>query len=192
MATGPSPTSPTAPVSAAAAGPGTPPSSTMTRTGSWTCSSPACSAGVSCITTAATARSPTSPRRHSAGRRMGQSAAKRSTTTATDGSISTWWTCTRTCGWGSIHVTSLSEWPQDRKSTRLNSSHGYISYAVFCLKKKKNNILSSNTQRTYVIDQQAETTDKTKHGNKITVNAYQGLASTMHVRDVSTSSTTHT
>src|SRR2546422_9106130 len=33
-------------------------------------------------------------------------------------------------------------WPSrmstaDRKSTRLNSSHGYISYAVFCLKKKK-------------------------------------------------------
>src|SRR2546422_5108699 len=28
------------------------------------------------------------------------------------------------------------DWP-DRKSTRLNSSHGYISYAVFCLKKKK-------------------------------------------------------
>src|SRR2546429_4599183 len=29
-------------------------------------------------------------------------------------------------------------WPDaDRKSTRLNSSHGYISYAVFCLKKKK-------------------------------------------------------
>src|SRR3989449_7092527 len=27
---------------------------------------------------------------------------------------------------------------EDRKSTRLNSSHGYISYAVFCLKKKKN------------------------------------------------------
>src|SRR2546422_8370206 len=31
------------------------------------------------------------------------------------------------------------ELPLDRKSTRLNSSHGYISYAVFCLKKKKNN-----------------------------------------------------
>src|SRR3989449_2646538 len=29
----------------------------------------------------------------------------------------------------------------DRKSTRLNSSHGYISYAVFCLKKKKKNRL---------------------------------------------------
>src|SRR2546429_6334601 len=27
--------------------------------------------------------------------------------------------------------------PKDRKSTRLNSSHGYISYAVFCLKQKK-------------------------------------------------------
>src|SRR2546429_5356174 len=27
-------------------------------------------------------------------------------------------------------------WDRDRKSTRLNSSHGYISYAVFCLKKK--------------------------------------------------------
>src|SRR5205809_4700640 len=33
---------------------------------------------------------------------------------------------------------------RDRKSTRLNSSHGYISYAVFCLKKKnKNNNRSS-------------------------------------------------
>src|SRR5207245_8073104 len=28
-------------------------------------------------------------------------------------------------------------WKEDRKSTRLNSSHGSISYAVFCLKKKK-------------------------------------------------------
>src|SRR3712207_7697035 len=32
---------------------------------------------------------------------------------------------------------------QDRKSTRLNSSHANISYAVFCLKKKKNPTLSS-------------------------------------------------
>src|SRR5207247_3963801 len=29
--------------------------------------------------------------------------------------------------------------PEDRKSTRLNSSHEWISYAVFCLKKKKKN-----------------------------------------------------
>src|SRR5258708_15880031 len=35
--------------------------------------------------------------------------------------------------------------PGDRKSTRLNSSHQIISYAVFCLKKKKNNIESSKT-----------------------------------------------
>src|SRR2546422_1813529 len=33
---------------------------------------------------------------------------------------------------------ALSRLRRDRKSTRLNSSHGYISYAVFCLKKKKN------------------------------------------------------
>src|SRR2546422_5097719 len=43
----------------------------------------------------------------------------------------------------------------DRKSTRLNSSHGYISYAVFCLKKKKKNTegreISVNAHCTYVI-----------------------------------------
>src|SRR5687768_17779029 len=33
-------------------------------------------------------------------------------------------------------VNAPFSWPKDRKSTRLNSSHGYISYAVFCLKKK--------------------------------------------------------
>src|SRR2546422_7166281 len=47
----------------------------------------------------------------------------------------------------SLLVPVLYDWPTvllsllaavlDRKSTRLNSSHGYISYAVFCLKKKK-------------------------------------------------------
>src|SRR5882757_6121532 len=31
----------------------------------------------------------------------------------------------------------MPHWPPDRKSTRLNSSHANISYAVFCLKKKK-------------------------------------------------------
>src|SRR5687768_18186157 len=34
--------------------------------------------------------------------------------------------------------------PGDRKSTRLNSSHGYISYAVFCLKKKNKKYINSN------------------------------------------------
>src|SRR2546422_4620175 len=33
-------------------------------------------------------------------------------------------------------VAALGDFVTDRKSTRLNSSHGYISYAVFCLKKK--------------------------------------------------------
>src|SRR2546422_6343791 len=39
---------------------------------------------------------------------------------------------TRRRSWASTTKTN-----RDRKSTRLNSSHGYISYAVFCLKKKK-------------------------------------------------------
>src|SRR3712207_8645361 len=37
------------------------------------------------------------------------------------------------------------EEPQDRKSTRLNSSHANISYAVFCLKKKKTYTLFQST-----------------------------------------------
>src|SRR2546429_6939667 len=45
------------------------------------------------------------------------------------------------CGAGSQIGTSIRRIRRqsggDRKSTRLNSSHGYISYAVFCLKKKK-------------------------------------------------------
>src|SRR2546422_6881908 len=43
----------------------------------------------------------------------------------------------------------------DRKSTRLNSSHGYISYAVFCLKKKKKK--TSNAQLS--IDQRRTSDD---------------------------------
>src|SRR5262245_64892438 len=39
-------------------------------------------------------------------------------------------------------VSSLKRFYQDRKSTRLNSSHLGISYAVFCLKKKNNRIQS--------------------------------------------------
>src|SRR2546422_10667715 len=37
-----------------------------------------------------------------------------------------------------VRASGVSLVALDRKSTRLNSSHGYISYAVFCLKKKKN------------------------------------------------------
>src|SRR5256884_6157231 len=37
----------------------------------------------------------------------------------------------------------------DRKSTRLNSSHGYISYAVFCLKKKKIHLTAHDASRPF-------------------------------------------
>src|SRR2546422_8440876 len=42
-------------------------------------------------------------------------------------------------GWGAAAPAVVLDHAakEDRKSTRLNSSHGYISYAVFCLKKKK-------------------------------------------------------
>src|SRR5256884_3574667 len=42
-------------------------------------------------------------------------------------------------GYGQVQLRNHGEelFSLDRKSTRLNSSHGYISYAVFCLKKKK-------------------------------------------------------
>src|SRR2546429_1714841 len=67
----------------------------------------------------------------------------------------------RAAGWGPGLASYGPCWPQrpeqqpqssqysvsrcflrDRKSTRLNSSHGYISYAVFCLKKKKNDFIA--------------------------------------------------
>src|SRR5256885_8321668 len=40
-------------------------------------------------------------------------------------------------GAGALHQPGRSDSAEDRKSTRLNSSHLVISYAVFCLKKKK-------------------------------------------------------
>src|SRR2546426_5452476 len=46
----------------------------------------------------------------------------------------------------------------DRKSTRLNSSHLVISYAVFCLKKKKNRIVHY-TQKRKVIEREEVTDD---------------------------------
>src|SRR2546422_4289102 len=41
------------------------------------------------------------------------------------------------CGTATHRAAHVDGPERDRKSTRLNSSHGYISYAVFCLKKKK-------------------------------------------------------
>src|SRR2546430_5139417 len=43
-----------------------------------------------------------------------------------------------------VVATEELEYLPDRKSTRLNSSHSQISYAVFCLKKKKKNSLQLN------------------------------------------------
>src|SRR2546429_3086719 len=62
-------------------------------------------------------------------------------------------------GPGAQHCTDIADRPLlaptqhlgtaagDRKSTRLNSSHGYISYAVFCLKKKKIQIRTGKVMR---------------------------------------------
>src|SRR5437588_5828183 len=51
---------------------------------------------------------------------------------------------------------------QDRKSTRLNSSHTVISYAVFCLKKKKKKKIINDKKKT------TTTTDKNNHYNQKT------------------------
>src|SRR3712207_7420851 len=53
-------------------------------------------------------------------------------------------TCRATVGTKKSHMQNS---PRDRKSTRLNSSHANISYAVFCLKKKKKKTIIQNTNR---------------------------------------------
>src|SRR5438552_12152913 len=48
---------------------------------------------------------------------------------------------------GGVRLETKAQWQrQDRKSTRLNSSHQIISYAVFCLKKKKKKQKTKTTQ----------------------------------------------
>src|SRR5690625_5434221 len=47
------------------------------------------------------------------------------------------------------HMHNIKETLEDRKSTRLNSSHVAISYAVFCLKKKKKKNINITRGRTY-------------------------------------------
>src|SRR5687768_17703264 len=58
----------------------------------------------------------------------------------------------------------------DRKSTRLNSSHGYISYAVFCLKKKKFlqllrnwSVFTDSAARTYLFSRAESQSNKTAY-----------------------------
>src|SRR5205809_6161525 len=68
----------------------------------------------------------------------------RSNTRPSSSSTSPSWRSPRVCACriNAISRSGTPAWrkgcPIDRKSTRLNSSHGYISYAVFCLKKKNN------------------------------------------------------
>src|SRR5256885_11186404 len=54
--------------------------------------------------------------------------------------------------------------PRDRKSTRLNSSHLVISYAVFCLKKKKNQT-DSTSQETGKNQNDAQLSDENAHND---------------------------
>src|SRR5437667_5824735 len=54
---------------------------------------------------------------------------------------------------------------QDRKSTRLNSSHITISYAVFCLKKKKKNQKITNIKKRNKTTYKPQTTSCTKQQN---------------------------
>src|SRR5256886_10093963 len=59
------------------------------------------------------------------------------------------------CGSGQLSVLLPDRFARviaDRKSTRLNSSHSQISYAVFCLKKKKITTLPSTTSTTFLND----------------------------------------
>src|SRR2546429_4268717 len=57
---------------------------------------------------------------------------------------------------------SLRSDHEDRKSTRLNSSHGYISYAVFCLKKKNWRPDSRRTQKVRLINSRKKKTEIVK------------------------------
>src|SRR2546421_2317963 len=56
-------------------------------------------------------------------------------------------------------VADRRDLPLDRKSTRLNSSHDQISYAVFCLKKKKHKNRSKAITKTVLV-RSAPTTDR--------------------------------
>src|SRR5205809_2343285 len=55
---------------------------------------------------------------------------------------------------------------KDRKSTRLNSSHGYISYAVFCLKKKSLQHVNSESDNRHAISGRENTMAMICHGDQ--------------------------
>src|SRR5258708_24085356 len=57
---------------------------------------------------------------------------------------------------GRLHSTANQIVEIDRKSTRLNSSHQIISYAVFCLKKKKNNCSNIRKNLSHSLDKRID------------------------------------
>src|SRR2546422_7587775 len=59
-----------------------------------------------------------------------------------------YWIPVRPASDASLFLGDIKVLMEDRKSTRLNSSHGYISYAVFCLKKKKKNKEKNDSRKT--------------------------------------------
>src|SRR2546430_1120672 len=73
------------------------------------------------------------------------------------------------CGVGDPRAARHRKPHGDRKSTRLNSSHGYISYAVFCLKKKKTAATTSGNSSTPIRHSQ--------HCSSATVCSRHGLRS---------------
>src|SRR2546429_6296461 len=75
--------------------------------------------------------------------------------------------------WPIAHWSALIEQlrDEDRKSTRLNSSHGYISYAVFCLKKKKNNETNNRFPTTGLLPRNRHDANETTAQDPCTYNA---------------------
>src|SRR5205809_5153625 len=67
---------------------------------------------------------------------------------------------------------------KDRKSTRLNSSHGYISYAVFCLKKKTEEILRMSVANAFPIHSD-RSPRPTTHDCRATIPDRQSLRRTL-------------
>src|SRR5205809_5338689 len=61
--------------------------------------------------------------------------------------------------------TSQTRARRDRKSTRLNSSHGYISYAVFCLKKKKKTDIDESSRCSTILEYTTNSTNKQLHAS---------------------------
>src|SRR5438132_8382757 len=64
---------------------------------------------------------------------------------------------------GAAGAVDARDLARDRKSTRLNSSHTVISYAVFCLKKKKTHHKTKTTCRGHIRSQQNERPPQSEH-----------------------------